>query len=156
MKKIMNNKKGFSFLELMIVIAIAGIMTVAMLVPMNAQREKKAVETAAREVAAIVRETQTYALTGKGLQGHPACSFTFNWEASSNYSLSGCKIQNYSLKNGVTFSNGGSFSFSVPAAIITASMAFPVDIVLSRGGSSYHVCVYKSGVVSESSMACPT
>jgi prepilin-type N-terminal cleavage/methylation domain-containing protein len=146
-------RQGFSLIELMITIAIAGIMTAATLVSMNAMREKKAVEGAAREVAAVVRETQNYALTGKGLTVSSAsCSYVFSWTAgSADYGITGCKTQNYTLKNGVNFSSNGSIVFSIPFSVI--SPAATADIALNKG-SNYHVCVYVSGVVEERPGSC--
>ena len=145
-------QRGFSFLELMIVIAIAGIMTAVMLVSMNAQKEKKEVEAAAREVAAVVREAQTYALTGKGLTASSAsCSYNFFWTTGTvDYGITGCRTQNYVLKNGVQFSgSSGSVSFSVPF-----SATSPATILLNKNSSSYYVCVYSSGLVKESLSGC--
>ena len=145
-------QKGFSLLELIIVIAIVGIMTAITLVSMNTLREKKAVEEAAREVAAAIRETQNYALTGKDITADSsACAYVFGW-AGTGYNMSGCDSQVYSLKNDTTFVNNGSFSFSVPFA--TLNPAADIDIVLLKGGSFYHVCVYISGLVKESLSGC--
>jgi prepilin-type N-terminal cleavage/methylation domain-containing protein len=145
-------RQGFSFLELMITIAIAGIMTAAMLVSMNAQRDKKAVEGAAREVAAVIREIQNYALTGKNLSSHPNCTYDFSW-SGTDYSVNNCDTRNYTLKNGVSFNNNGSFSFSATFANLSTSST--VDMDLLKNSSHYHVCIYKSGVISESLVACP-
>jgi hypothetical protein len=119
------------------------------------------VEEAAREVAAVIRETQNYALTGKGLTASSSiCRYNFYWtNGTANYGMGGvvggfnsCKTQAYTLKNGVIFSGGGSISFSVPLATITASA---MDIKLDKGSSSsYHVCVYASGLVSEKLSGC--
>ena len=150
-------KKGFSFIELMIVIAIAGIMTAVSLVSMSAARQKRDVEIAAREVATAVREAQSYALTGKNLKTKTTdCKFIFTWESSS-YKVSDCKDQSYSLKNNVTFYDGNkSLSFDVPFANITSAVPFPIDIDLIKGstGYHYHVCIYESGIVNEQLSSC--
>lgn len=158
MKKNNKNKKGFSFIELMITIAIMAIMSTITLVSMNKGRELWAVKTAAREVAATVRETQNYALTGKGLTASSvSCSYIFFWTTNSgNYGLkpppAGCKVASYTLKNGVKFPGSGStnsISFSVPFSLSSSA-----DILLNKGTSNYHVCVYNSGIVKEDPVGC--
>lgn len=72
----MKNKKGMSILELMIVIAIMGIMTAAAMVSFSGNRPKKEVEVEARKFAAAIREAQNYALTGKkGSGSDKACGW---------------------------------------------------------------------------------
>lgn len=158
MKKNSKNKKGFSFIELMITIAIMTIMSAITLASMNAGQKLWAVKTAAREVAATVREVQNYALTGKDLKDKTSiCVFTFEWvSGSSTYLMEGCKTQSYVLKNGVNFSGSGNFSFSVPFANLNPPSI--ADIKLNKGGIGgidYHVCVYASGAVKEAADACP-
>jgi prepilin-type N-terminal cleavage/methylation domain-containing protein len=154
MKKNNKNKKGFSFIELMITIAIMGIMTTITLVSMNKGRELWAVKTAAREVAATVRETQNNALTGKGLKDQTtSCVFRFRWVVdSSNYFMEDCKDQSYVLKNGVTFSNLGSITFEVPFSMLSGSTR---TITVKKGASAYNICVYVSGAVKEAAGVCP-
>jgi len=156
MKKNSKNKKGFSFIELMITIAIMGIMTTITLVSMNKGRELWAVKTAAREVAATVRETQNNALTGKDLKDQTiSCVFTFRWQAdSSNYFMEGCKTQSYVLKNGVTFgSPSGSINFEVPFSMLSGPTR---TITVKKGVSAYNVCVYVSGAIKETAdTICP-
>jgi prepilin-type N-terminal cleavage/methylation domain-containing protein len=156
MKKNSKNKKGFSFIELMITIAIMAIMTTVTLVSMNKGRELWAVKTAAREVAATVREVQNNALTGKGLTASSAsCNYTFSWTTAATppanvYNITGCRTQSYTLKNGVSFSgSGGSLSFSVPFSITSEA-----NIKLNKGSSDYYVCVYASGIVKEDPVGC--
>ncbi len=64
-KKIYQTKKGFSFLEMIIIVAIITIMTLTMFVVSFKDRDKKKLEAVGREVAAAIRETQNNALTGK-------------------------------------------------------------------------------------------
>lgn len=160
MKKIAIKKRGFSLVELLVTATLVGIMATIALVSMNAAREKKTVEVAAREIASVVREAQNYSLTGKNLKTQAAsCNFVFTW-TENTYSLSGCKEQGYSLKNSVAFSNSGSFYFDVPFASITVttnplpSPVFPIDIILNKGNSDYHVCIFASGIVREQLDSC--
>jgi prepilin-type N-terminal cleavage/methylation domain-containing protein len=141
-------RRGFSLIELMVVVAIVGIMISVTLISMNATREKKAVETAAREVAAVVREAQTYALTGKGLQNQlTSCKFTFNWGniANTDYRITDCKTAIYTLKNGVVFLNSGTIDFNVPFSMLPGAST----ITVQKGSSSYNICIYTSGIVKE-------
>lgn len=58
-------QKGVTLVEVMVVIAVIGIGTSIMLASMGNAKEQKRVETAAREVAAMFREAQSNALSGK-------------------------------------------------------------------------------------------
>lgn len=76
--KAMQNKKGFSFLEVIIVVAIIVIMTMVMFVISFKDRSKKELEAVGREVAAAIRETQNNALTGRQQDNdNLPCSFAF-------------------------------------------------------------------------------
>jgi prepilin-type N-terminal cleavage/methylation domain-containing protein len=164
MKKMNKNKRGFSFIELLAVLTIMAIMTIVASVFMNAGR--KSVEVAAREVAVTVREAQNFALTGKntGKAGEKCTSYTFSWEGGSvNYTIegtmpadTGCKTQEYSLKNGVQFANGGSFTFAVPFSFVAGSFSEDgyKNIDLQKGNDCFHVKVFSSGIVSEESSEC--
>ena len=72
------NKKGFSLLEMLIVVSIIMTMTMTMFVISFKDRDKKELETVGRSVAAAIRETQNNALTGKqeGTDALP-CAFRF-------------------------------------------------------------------------------
>lgn len=158
-------KAGFSFIELIIAMAIFGIMTAAMLVSLQGGKDAKAVEVAAREVAAAIREAQNNALTGKiTAAGEYPCKFSFisfspnsssykiNYEyytaTGGNSCLSSPNIADtiYQLKNGVTFSGGiQTITFGVPHGSLTADYA----ITVSKSSLISNICVYQSGRVEE-------
>lgn len=72
------SKRGFSFLEMIVVVAIITIMTMVMFVISFKDRSKKEIEAVAREVTAAVRETQNNALTGRQQGGENLpCGFIF-------------------------------------------------------------------------------
>ncbi len=161
-------------MEVMIVVAIMGIMTTIGLVSMSATRNKKNIEIEARRVVASIREAQNYALTGKiGGSGFIPCRFrwisspvvgdnTSYWITTFRRVSASCDgtaedtgdSVKYSLQNGVTFSNNTPYSidFSVPFAGVSASR-----IVLAKGGNYYTVCVSSSGVANEfeGDVTCP-
>ena len=168
-----NNKNGFSLMELMIVIAIIGIMTSIVLVYSGKNKIEKEVEGAAREVAAAIREAQNNALTGKQPEaGKFPCAYIFSaTNDSENYGIqyayhfsaeNDCALYepksyaSYSLKNGVKFSTGNDtgISFNIPWGTAAGSIDSP--IVLTKGSSSYTICVNSAGRVTETKgESCP-
>jgi prepilin-type N-terminal cleavage/methylation domain-containing protein len=64
-KQILKNQKGFTLAELMIVVAIIGIMTSVSLLMFNKNRSQKEVETGARLLSATISQAYNNAITGK-------------------------------------------------------------------------------------------
>ena len=155
-------KKAVTLIELIITVAIIGIMTGVLLVSTSGSRTDKALEAAAREVAATIREAQNYALTGKDA-GAGCNSYVFAYtDATDSYSVNNsCNINNsYTLKNGIVFNSGvsGSFNFSAPYGAIGGLGVSPRIITLNKGGKNINVCVYSSGKVIETDIGaagCP-
>ena len=73
--KNMMHRRGFTLIEIMVVMAIIGIVTAVTIVSFGSGKERKAVEGQARKVAAAIREMQNYALTGKQIGTNVPCKF---------------------------------------------------------------------------------
>lgn len=153
-------KKGFSMEELIVVCAIIGIMTTAVVVSMRGNKDERAVETSAREVAAAIRQAQNYALTGKGAGVAGCTNYQFHCvKDNDNYWISGCASANYTLKNGVRFKNTANtcespmFTFSLPHAETSIGAGNSMKIILEdrNGSNEYTICIYDKGNVIESS-----
>lgn len=75
-------------MELLIVIAIIGIMTVAGFVSMSSSRTNTKLQAAQREVASVIKLTQSYALQGKvAPDGAVPCGYGFWFTGSSSYEI---------------------------------------------------------------------
>lgn len=162
--KLLNVRKAFSLIEVLIVIAIIGIISSVIFVSMQNSKTEKELETAAREVAATIREAQNNALTGKVIDDSRfPCKFGIYKTANSEYKLAyyyhtnnnDCSnpsfqdVATYMLKNGVAFN--GSFSliyYSVPQAEFAAPDVR--SVILNKGGKYISICAYPSGKIEES------
>lgn len=162
------NKKGFSLVELIAVMAMFAILTSIGLVSMSANRTIKELETEARKVAASIREAQNDALIGKiGPSGSLPCQFIWrNWingvapnptdntsywvRSWKNDATGVCNTNNfddlkYVLQNGVSFHNASGasdvFFFSVPFANFTDSSSGTPDgaVILKKGSRCIQV-----------------
>ncbi len=155
--------QAFTLIEMVIVIAIVGIMTSIIVVSLGNGRTQREVETNAREFASVLKEAQNYALTGKQVGSGVVCSFNVTWSGSA-YHLdavakngSACTgsstlVATYALKQGVVFQSSGSISFSLPWAVTTAK-----TIQLTKSTSTHTVCLNSGGSVVDyaGSNACP-
>ncbi len=170
MKKTKKNLPAYTLIEALITVAIISIVTAVLISNYTNSRITQQLESSAREVEAAVREIQSYALTG--YQDRPntdPCRFEIKWTASSPvYTLNyfykdtndACNpsqtLATYSLRNGVTFSTSGNFSFAPPWGVPSFS-GNNQPIVLTLSGSSHAVCVYQSGLINNlAGSSCPT
>ncbi len=145
------NKKGFSLLEILVVISIIGIMTGAMVSSLGQSKNQQALKSAASEVVAAIRETQNYALTGKNAGG--SCNnYTFTYSGNS-YNVSngsGCGINDsYQLRNNVTFNNSSSITFTAPHGNTAGA-----TIILSNDSHSINICISDTGMIWKTSEGC--
>ena len=179
----MKIKKGFTLVELMIVMVMTAIMIAVTIVSLSGSRDRKAVEGEARKFAAVVREAQNYALTGKAINAtDPTCGVgikaivsgatTFRLKymhrtsgavsCSAGFTIP-ADTDNFSsirsLLNGVQFASdtASAIYFSVPRGELIdgngAAITTTQLILLSKGSSMYSVCVYPTGRVEDVSGA---
>jgi prepilin-type N-terminal cleavage/methylation domain-containing protein len=174
------NLRGFTFIEVIVVMAIISIMAGIVAVSFKTGRVEKELETNAREFAGIVREAQNYALTGKAITGSgiPSgavpCRFLVAWSGGiykinyiyKNNSSDICDNSNpyspsylivtYNLKNGVKFSNNSdeSLSFALPHADLDFSGS--KSVIFTKESNNYAVCIYSDGRITDhSGTNCP-
>jgi prepilin-type N-terminal cleavage/methylation domain-containing protein len=175
-KKFFSARPGVTLLELMIVIGIMSIMMAATLVFMGSSRDQKALEGAAREVAASIREAQNYALAGKAIGSGNILPCEFVWRTwnQTSYRIrlrqlcgnaTGDDIL-YSLPSGVIFKNEDAdtninyalFIFSVPFGNVNISSsngsvattgANSTYFTLKKGAYCANITVSSSGNVTE-------
>jgi len=155
------NRSGVTLIELLIVIALIGIMSAVTIAFLGSGKNQKELESSAREVVAALREAQNLALTGKimGTNTFP-CSYVFQAVSggsgySINYTYHGsgqdCGSSSnevyaaYVLKNGVKFSTAQDVTFSVPHATLSSNYLF----VINKGADNFSVCLCATGKIVE-------
>lgn len=157
-KKLFITKRGVTLPELMVTMAIIGILSAVSITAMTIAKRNAEVEAAAEEVVAVLREAQNYSITGKDASS--TCGTYTVYFANNNPST--CRIRNglvnpcvldqtHTLKNGVTFSSIGNTSFTAPFGVI--SPAVGTRNIVTKGGTSYTICVNAAGLVTKHSGA---
>jgi len=161
------NRSGVTLVELLIVVALIGIMSAITIAFLGSGKNQKELESSAREVVAALREAQNLALTGKimGTNEFP-CSYVFQavsggsgYSINYNYCISGGDCTStilkeyaaYVLKNGVKFSTAQDITFSVPHGTLDSNYLF----VINKGADNFSVCFCATGKIVEQSGKVP-
>lgn len=155
---------GFSLIELLVAIAIIGIITSIVLVSSTTGKNRKDVETAALFASSKMREAQTAALTGRQhVAGTTPCSYRVAWgnsQITNSYvyktgggsCTSTSTISSATLPAGVSFNSSGSTDFVLPHGTIASTQV----ITLQKGSITQVVCLQTNGriEVKESASSC--
>lgn len=156
-------KKGFSYIELVAIMAVISVMLSVTLVSLFGHKYKREVEVSAREVAAAIREAQNNALAGRGVSDN-CKNFRFGYSntGTTQYYIeqldstggTGADCSpfplNFDLKNDVKFEGDEGFiTFEIPWGSISAGSSVNVPIVLKKNNAYYTVCVNSAGSVTE-------
>ncbi len=170
-----NNEKdlsGFTLIEVLIVIAIIGIMASVILVFIGQSKHSTQLETAANEVVAGLRRIQNYSLVGKAIKDN--CSdyafettngstqfsikngiFSSGGAGGNSFDPDSCELsQVFNLKGGVTFGDDYLIAFRAPFADVLGLSGTKEDIVLSKNGQQYHICITSVGVITMQKNPC--
>lgn len=158
--------RGYTLIEIMIVIAIIGIVSGILFFSLSTEKPTREVEASTREFIGIVREAQNNALSGKQLiAGTDPCYYEVNWSGSS-YTLryqykdaaGNCTQHSdaaYTLKGGVAFSSAASLQFKVPHAQLDFASGSRA-VVLTKSSATRVACVYFNGrIIDEAGSTCP-
>ena len=155
---------GFTLLEMIITVAIIGILASITVISFTSSRNEVRVKAAQAEVAASIKLAHSYALQGRADGGTTPSYYGIRFFSSTNYALCGCSNstcsdcayasaeEKYSLQNGVVLHSpslaNAWVTFSIPnGRVQTGSGMFTIRS--SDGSQTKGISVNSNGYVTE-------
>jgi prepilin-type N-terminal cleavage/methylation domain-containing protein len=120
-KDILTKNSGFTLIEMMIVMAIIGILSATGFMGYQSAKRNAALRAAQREVATVIRLAQGYALQGKTQGDITPCGYGFKFTANNTYQIF------YTNKLVATKSCSDSGNDGYPGTEILVGSAFVLD-----------------------------
>lgn len=146
-KKIKKRKflRGFTVIEILVIIAVMGIMLSIAFVNLSSGRTGAKLDAAQREVASAVQTAKSNALQGKTASGSVPKCWGFKFTDNDTYiifpsdcSTDGSSVETSDLGNGVKLKSpspaNSKILFSVPNGGVTLAAASPTAIELEIPG----------------------
>ena len=159
----MKKTQGFSLIELLIVLAIVGIMTSIVLGISARDKTRTEVRAVADEVAERINDARQRSTSGDtGSTTQKACGFGVDFPTAGGYTVfynqtaSGVCASTFSVSSSSLFtwantarvivSGGTTLFFSVPFGSFSGGVS-DIPVSSTSGGVTFHVCVSDRGVV---------
>lgn len=158
-------RRGFSLVEILVVIAIISIMTGVSILGLSKNRSASKVEIAANQMVAILRSLQNDSINGKVLNNQSICKIKFDAiDGARQYSVSyyDCIAPYDNLVESEIFyltangnnsnvtSSAASFSFVAPRGEVSSSG----QIALTSEADTFNVCISLSGNIYAQKSGC--
>ncbi len=172
--------RGFTLIEMVIVIAIIGLTSSIVITSLSSNRSARETDRAIHVLAGALREAQNYALTGKSVNAaQENCYFAIRFTSATQYTLanyyrSGGDCTSYTtistttLPSGATFTGFGSYptvlAFELPRAEVysatdgaLANLLIAQLIGVMKSSQTHYLCLYPTGRVEErgTDASCP-
>jgi Tfp pilus assembly protein FimT len=156
------NKKGFTFLELILIIGLIGVMAAITIASLSSGKNIIKLRAAQSEIASALKLAQSYALQGRVNGTKPPGYYGIKFYTSTSYGLCACltadcsactnanDLETYSLEGGVTttMASNSHISFLVPHGTKNPSGTTTITLQIS-GASDKTVVIGDKGLVEE-------
>lgn len=132
-------ERGFTLIEMLVVMAILGLVLTGMTIKRNETLQRKKAERSAVAVKQMIELAKDYALTGESLGGAVPTYVSFEYDAGNNLFIrtnTGANMETGTVDAGVTLAGDNQIRFSVPyGEFDTTTACAPLCTVEVWGGA---------------------